>query len=73
MMPCRWFQKRIKRYRHIFCRFCDAKFEGSNDLGEGDAACVVPPRLASLLAACAPSAELSLFVHGTHGEPARLD
>ncbi len=68
-MLCRWVLKRIRRYRYITWHFCDARLEGRNDLGKGDASRIVPPRLATLLAACAASAELSLYVDPNHGKP----
>ncbi|CAL5226937.1 g9818 [Coccomyxa viridis] len=42
--------------------------ERSEDAGEGSASCAVPPLLPSLLAACAPSAELKLYVAPGQGE-----
>ncbi len=73
-MPCRWLQKRMRRYSHIICDFCDATMlERSEDAGEGSASCAVPPLLPSLLAACAPSAELKLYVAPGQGKPTNDD
>ena len=70
-MRCRWFQTRVRRYRHIFCRFCDANLEAMDFIDElGDASCILRPRLASLLTGCFSSAELHLYVDPDHGEPA---
>ena len=66
-LPCRWLQKRMTRYSHINCDFCDATM--LEDVGNGSAGCVVPPLLPFLLAACAPSAKLKLFVAPDQGWP----
>ena len=50
------------RYSHIACDFCDAyMLEWMDDPDKGTAR--FPPLLPSLLAACAPSTELSLSVY----------
>ncbi len=69
-MPCRWLQKRARRYRHITSDFCDANMLETEDIGEGIASCVVPPLLPSLLAACAASTELKLHVAPDQGKSA---
>ena len=68
-MPCRWIQKRVKRYSHINCDFDDATMrEQAICIGMWTA--IKPPLLPSLLAACAPSAELSLHAGSLEGRPA---
>ena len=68
--PCRWLQKRVRRYSHIVCAFrtLDSILE---EINEGIATCIVPPLLPSLLAGCAPTAGLSLSLGLADGEPAR--
>ena len=56
-MPCSWFHKRVKRYSHIVWRYRDTLLEGQNDCNM---------RLVSLLAACAPTTEVSLRVCDAH-------
>ena len=73
-MPCRWLQKKIKRYIQITSDFCDATMlERTEDIGKGTASCITAPLLPSLLAACAPSAELKLYVAPGQGKPTNDD
>ncbi len=55
---CRWLQKRIWRYKYIDC---DMKSTSS----------IVLPELPSLLAACAPSTQLSLRLPRSEGKHIR--
>ena len=67
-IPRRWLQKRVMRYSHISCEFCDATMlERSEAVGNGNVIRIVPPLLPSLLSACAPSAELQLLVNPGQG------
>ena len=58
------------RYHHITSDFCDANMLETEDVCEGSAGRIVPPLLPSLLAACAPSAELKLHIASDQGESA---
>lgn len=71
LMACRWLEKRVRRYSHIECDFNDKSMVGlSGTSDSAPANGVVPPLLPSLLAACAPSTELSLSVMSSEGKPA---
>ncbi len=71
IMPCRWLGKRIMRYSHIICKLDQEKERDGKGEGSlmGILKCGVPPLLPSILAACAPSAELSLDVQSSQGKP----
>ena len=59
-MPNRCLQKRIRRYSHIICRISGATIlEGSKSLNK---IIIEPPLLPTLLAACAPTAQLTLHL-----------
>ena len=68
-MSCSWLQQRIKRYRYIVSPLCDSLLEERNEIEKGPN-CVARSVLASLLAARAPSAEVSLSVQPHQGKPA---
>ena len=70
-LPCRWLHQRIRRYSHITCNLFLARMLTLKDEPEKYTSdCVVPPVLPYLLAACAPSTELSLEVPFTLGKSA---
>ncbi|CAL5219110.1 g884 [Coccomyxa viridis] len=60
----RWLQKRILRYKHIKSHFSDEVLKCI----EGPDGRTAPPLLPSLLATCAPAAELFLNVGPDEGE-----
>ncbi len=63
-VPCRWLQKRILRYKHIKSHFSDEVLKCI----EGPDGRTAPPLLPSLLATCAPAAELFLNVGPDEGK-----
>ena len=63
---CRWLQKRARRYTSILCNYT---LERSYKYDFKSGLFVVPPLLASVLAFCAPSAELILHVPSLEGKP----
>ncbi len=70
---CRGLQKRMFRYCGILCDFSDASMREQRvkqSYRRRTVGGVVQPLLPSLLAACAPQAELILYVEPTQGKPA---
>ena len=68
-ISCRWFLKRTMRYSHVTCSIC-VPFEWPDEFPYQTVSCEVSPLLPSLLAALAPSAQLSLSVPPEQGKPA---
>ena len=73
-MPCRWFQKRLKRYTHILCDTYEAAmlspqtYRARRGFDKWIPSCTMPPLLSKLLAGCAPATQLSLHVQRNQGK-----
>ena len=73
-MPCRWLQKRGRRYSHIVCVLCSPdSFLLPEEFYWGGPISSIPPLLHFLLADRGPTAQFSLIVEGRDGELARAN